>query len=90
METILASDLRNKNSTKTIGKIYKLVARPAIICVLETVVLTEKQEAKAELAELKILRFSLGVTTKDKIPNELIRETVQVEHFDSKLERCHW
>lgn len=67
-----------------------MVARLAIICVLETVVLTEKQEAKAELAELKILRFSLGVTTKDKITNELIRETVQVEHFDSKLERRHW
>lgn len=47
METILTSDLQKKNSTKTIGKIYKLVVTPAIICGLEMAVLTEKQEAKA-------------------------------------------
>ena len=34
---------------------------------LETVALTKRQEAEMEVAELKMLRFSLGVTRMDKI-----------------------
>ena len=37
---------------------------------LETVALTNRQEAEMEVAELKMLRFSLGVTRMDKIRNE--------------------
>ena len=37
-----------------------------------------------EVAELKMLRFSLGVTEMDKIRNEYIRETAQVERFGEK------
>ena len=33
------------------------------------------QEAELELAELKMLRFSLGVTRMDRIRSEIIRET---------------
>ena len=33
----------------------------------------EKTEAEVEVAELKMLRFSLGVTKMDKIRNEYIR-----------------
>ena len=36
---------------------------------LETVALTKRQEAEMEVAELMMLRFSLGVTTMDKIRN---------------------
>ena len=39
---------------------------------LETVALTKRQEAEMEVAELKMLRFSLGVTRMDKIRNEYI------------------
>ena len=42
---------------------------------LETVALTKRQEAEMEVAELKMLRFSLGVTRMDKIRNEYIRGT---------------
>ena len=49
------------------GKVYKTVVRPAMLYGLETVPLAKKQEAKLVVAELKILRFSLGVTRKDKI-----------------------
>ena len=45
---------------------------------LETVALTKRQEAEIEVAELKMLRFSLGVTSMDKIRNEYIRRTAQV------------
>ena len=44
---------------------------------LETVALTKRQEAEMEVAELKMLRFSLGVTRMDKISNEYIRGTAR-------------
>ena len=37
-----------------------------------------------EVAELKMLRFSLGVTRMDKIRNEYIRGTAQVGKFGEK------
>ena len=37
---------------------------------LETMALAKRQEAKMGVAELKMLRFSLGVTRTDKIRNE--------------------
>lgn len=47
----------------------------------ETLLLTKRLVAKLEVEELKILRFSLGVTKMDKIRNECIRGTVQLEQF---------
>ena len=38
-----------------------------------------------EVAELKMLRFSLGVTRMDKIRNEYIRGTAQVCRFGEKI-----
>ena len=46
--------------------------------------LTKRQEADMEVAELKMLRFSLGVTRMDKIRNEYIRGTAQVGKFGAK------
>ena len=45
---------------------------------LETQVLTKKQE-EMEVAEMKMLRFAMGVTRKDKSRNEYIRGTVKTE-----------
>ena len=44
---------------------------------LETVSVTKKQVEEMEIAEMKTLRFAMGVTRKDKIRNEY-RETVQL------------
>ena len=41
-----------------------------------------------EVAELKMLRFSLGLTRMDKIRNEYIRETVQVGQFGEDTRGC--
>ena len=49
-----------------------MAVRPAMLYGLETVALTKRQEAEMEVAELKMLRFSLGVTIMDKIRNEYI------------------
>ena len=40
-----------------------------------------------EVAELKMLRFSLGVTRMDKIRNEYIRGTAQVGKFGGKAKK---
>uniref|UniRef100_A0AAR2LPA4 Sap30-like n=1 Tax=Pygocentrus nattereri TaxID=42514 RepID=A0AAR2LPA4_PYGNA len=59
---------------------------------LETVALSKRQEAELEVAEMKMLRFSLGVTRMDKIRNEQIRGTVKVEQFGDKAReaRLRW
>ena len=60
---------------------------------LETVALTKRQEAEMDVAELKMLRYSLGVTRMDKIRNEYIRGTAQVGRFGEKTReaklRCY-
>ena len=61
-------------SAKMKGKVYKTVVRPAMLFGLETVSLRKRQEAELEVAEMKMLRFSLGVTRMDRIRNEYIRE----------------
>ena len=52
---------------------------------LETVVVTKKQVEEMEIAEMKMLRFAMGVTRKDKIKNEYIRDTVKVEWLGIKM-----
>ena len=39
--------------------VYRVAVRPAMLYGLETVALTKRQEAEMEVAELKMLRFSL-------------------------------
>ena len=63
------------------GKVYRVAVRPAMLYGLETVALTKRQEAEMEVAELKMLRFSLGVTIMDKNRNEYIRGTAKVGRF---------
>ena len=45
-----------------------------------------------EVAEMKMLRFAMGVTRKDKIRNEHIRSTVKVERLGIKMRegRLRW
>ena len=71
------------------GKVYRVAVRPAILYGLETVALTKRQVAKMEVAELKMLRFSLGVTRMDKIGNEYIRGTAQVGRFREKTREAN-
>ncbi|KAK3543634.1 hypothetical protein QTP70_025993 [Hemibagrus guttatus] len=59
---------------------------------LETVSLKKRQESELEVAELKMLRFSLGVTRLDRIRNEYIRGTAHVGHLGDKVReaRLRW
>ena len=73
-------------------KVYSSVVRPAMAYGLETVVVTKKQVEEMEIAEMKMLRFAMGVTRKDKIKNEYIRDTVKVEWLGIKMRegRMRW
>ncbi|KAI5612237.1 hypothetical protein C0J50_0905, partial [Silurus asotus] len=79
-------------SAKLKGKVYRTVVRPVMLYGLETVALSKRQEAELEVAELKMLRFSLGVTRMDKIRNEFIRGTAHVRCFGDKVReaRLRW
>ena len=79
-------------SARVKGKVYRVAVRPAMLYGLETVALTKRQEAEMEVAELKMLLFSLGVTRMDKIRNEYIRGTAQVGRFGEKTReaRLRW
>ena len=52
---------------------------------LETVAVTKKQVEEMEVAEIKILRFTMGMIRKDKIRNEYIRGTVKIERLGMKM-----
>ena len=73
-------------------KVYSSVVRPAVVYGLETVAVTKKQVEEMKVAEMKILRFAMGVTKKDKIRNEHIRSTVKVERLGMKMRegRLRW
>ena len=74
------------------GKVYCSMVRPAMVYGLETVAVTKKQVEKMEVEEMKMLRFAMGVTRKDKIRNEHIRSTVKVEQLGMKMRegRLRW
>ena len=71
---------------------YSSVVRPAMVYGLETVAVTKKQVEEMEVAEMKMLRFTMGVTRKDKIRNEHIRSIVKVERLGMKMRegRLRW
>ena len=66
--------------------------RSTMVYGLETVVVIKKQIEEVEVAEMKMLRFTMRVTRKDKIRNEYIRGTVKVERLGMKMRegRLRW
>ena len=74
-----------KLSARIKGKMYKSVVRPAMLNGMETVSVTERQMGKMEVAELKIVRWALGETRKDKIRNEYVRGTEKIATLGDKL-----
>lgn len=51
---------------------------------LEMVPLRKRQEAELEVTDMKMLRFSLGVTRIDRTRNEYISSTAHVKGFGDK------
>ena len=67
-----------KLSAKVKVKMYKSVLRPTMLYGMKTVAVTERHMGKMEVAELKMVRWALGVTRKDKIRNECVRRTAKM------------
>ena len=58
--------------------------RPALMYGMETVAAKNRQVKKLEVAELKMVRWALGLTRNDKIRNEHIRGTAKIARLDEK------
>ena len=76
MEISVRCDKRLSERMK--GKVYKTNTTEA---------LRKRQEAELEV---KMLRFSLGVTRMDRIRNENIRGTAHVRCFEEKAREMVW
>ena len=81
-----------KMPVKLKGKVFKTVVRPAMLYGLETVPLKKTSERRLDVAEMKMLRWTCGVTRKDKIRNVHIRGTVKVAEASRKVQeaRLRW
>ena len=81
-----------KLSAKGKGRVYEVAVRPALLFSLETAALSKRQVKELEVDELKMLRFTLGVTREERIRNEYIRGTAKVKRLGFKIReaRLHW
>ncbi len=79
-------------SPKVKGKLFKTIVRPAMLFGMESVAVTSRQESQIEVAEMRMLRFSMGKTLQDHIRNEDIRNKMAVEAASGKLRetRLRW
>ena len=81
-----------KLSARVKDKMYKSVVKPAMLYGMKTMAVTERQVGKMEVAELKMVRWALGVTRMDKIRNEYVRGTAKMAKLGDKLRnaRLRW
>lgn len=81
-----------KISARVKGKVFKSVVRPAMLYGAETWPIKRAQESKLEVAEMRMLRWMLGVTRRDKVRNSLIRGTAKVTEVTKKVQerRMQW
>ena len=64
---------------------YKSVVRLAMLYGMEMVAVTERQVGNIKVAELKMVRWAMGVTRKDKLRNEYVRGTAKIAKLGDKL-----
>ncbi|KAI5715312.1 hypothetical protein M8J77_013954 [Diaphorina citri] len=74
------------------SKIYKTVVRPAMMYGSETWPMKKAHEHRLEVAEMRMLRWSCGVTRLDRIRNEVIRNKIKVTEISKKIQesRLRW
>lgn len=73
----MSGEICDRKSSKSERQGCKRAVRPAMMSGLETAALSERQAAELEVAELKMLRVSLGVTRMGRIRSEHIWGTAQ-------------
>ena len=68
------------------------MVRPAMLYGKETVPLTAGLENRMDAAEIKMLRWSLGVTRRDMLRNRVVRDRLKVGVLSQKIKesRLRW
>ncbi|XP_063385560.1 uncharacterized protein LOC134673382 [Cydia fagiglandana] len=81
-----------KMPIKVKGKIYKSAIRPALLYGSECWATCKQQINKMHVTEMRMLRWSGGVTLLDKIRNDFIRGSFKVAPISDKLKenRLRW
>jgi len=74
------------------GKVYRTVVRPVLIYGLETWTLKRREEERLERTEMRMLRWILGLTLRDKKRNDDIRRILGVACITDKVReaRLRW
>ncbi|KAM3964580.1 LOW QUALITY PROTEIN: uncharacterized protein ACR2FA_001549 [Aphomia sociella] len=76
---------------RTKGKVYKTAVRPVLLYGSETWVTTKTHEQKLHTTEMRMLRWAVGVTLKDKVGNEYVRGSFKVAPITEKIsESSRW
>ena len=68
------------------GKVHKAVVRPAMAYGLEAAPLKKSEEKKMDVVEMRMLRWMVGVTRRDRVRNDYIRGTVKVTEISKKIQ----
>ena len=84
MEESVWSVVRQENEREIKRKVYRTVARTALMYGAETWALKNAHGKKVEVAEMRMLRWMCGVTKLDKIRNERIKGTTKVGEITTK------
>ena len=92
LEESVWSVVRQENEREIKGKVYRTVARPALVYGADIWALKKAQEKKLEVAEMTMLRCMCRVTKLDNIRNERIRGTTKVGKITKKVQerRLKW
>lgn len=81
--------LRDKNvPRKCKVTIYNVILKPILTYGAECWALTTKTQSKIQAAEMRVLRIIRGVTRRDRLRNERIREEVGTEPLLEEVERA--
>lgn len=85
--------MKDKNIGIEVKKvIYNSILTPTLLYGAETWTTTRREESRIQAAEMRVLRTMIGKSRRDRIRNEVIRETVGVKKMILKMDvgRLRW
>jgi hypothetical protein len=79
--------LKKQTRTERQIKFFKVMAVSAGLYGSENWVLTEKDKNRIRAAEMRFLRSTVGVTRQDRLTNEAVTETLNVNSLDDTVSK---